>query len=124
MNQEKLEEGPDVATDVETHHDLEVADPTTESSSDKLEIVFYVDDANVEEPTKRENDVLEEPINTSELPRLTRCHDHPLVKQLYKSPDWWSLWIGLSSFGFAVVFSLPSPTNLKINVSSASYPNP
>ena len=118
MNQEKLEEGPDVAMeavakdDVETLHDLEMDDPTTESSLDESEIVFYVDDADVEEPTKRENDVLEEPINTPEPPQLTRCRDHPRVKELYKSPDWWSLWIGLSSFGFAVAFVFAVPYEL------------
>jgi uncharacterized integral membrane protein (TIGR00698 family) len=108
MNQEKPEEGPDVAMepvakdDVEIYHYLEMDDPTTESSSDEEEIVFYIDDTDVEDPTRRENDVLEEPINTPEPPQLTRCRDHPRVKELYQSPDWWSLWIGLSSFGFAV----------------------
>lgn len=42
----------------------------------------------------------------------SKCSDHPRVKELYQSADWWSLWIGLSTFGLAMatVFGVPLHT--------------
>ena len=39
----------------------------------------------------------------------TRCRDHKRVKELYTSADYWSLWIGLATFGMALilVFAVP-----------------
>jgi len=46
--------------------------------------------------------------NDKEVPKI-RCRDHKRVKELYTSADYWSLWIGLATFGMALilVFSIP-----------------
>jgi hypothetical protein len=37
------------------------------------------------------------------------CFKHPRVTELYRNADWWTLWIGLASFGLSValVFAIP-----------------
>lgn len=38
-----------------------------------------------------------------------RWIDHPRITELYKKPDWWSLWIGLATFSLGVILLFAVP---------------
>eukprot|EP00797_Seminavis_robusta_P037234 Sro979_g227250.2 (475) ;mRNA; f:20499-21923 len=57
----------------------------------------------------------EEEEEEEEEPKRNPWYQHPRIVELYRKADWWTLWIGLASFGLAValVFAIPLEGRVK-----------